>query len=208
MIRLFAPLLCLGLGLGLAAPAARAQELPALYAVTGVAAGDVLNIRATPDPDAAIVGTLPPDATGVEVVAVDGDWAVLNANDGTGYAALRFLQREDGPAWNALETPLACVGTEPFWSLGIDPATGTTTYQTPEMAAPLQSLLSETWPGTIWAPAAAFSLTDGLAVLQPGECSDGMSDRTYGIVADIFLRAINGDAGPTRLSGCCRIVAP
>jgi hypothetical protein len=35
------------------------------FAVRGVDAADVLNVRAAPDPASAIVGQLPPDATGV-----------------------------------------------------------------------------------------------------------------------------------------------
>jgi uncharacterized membrane protein len=177
----------------------RAQEYPAMFAVAGVAADDVLNIRERPDAGAPIIGTLGPDATEVEVLSIADGWAVVNAPELTGYVAARFLDREDGPEWNALETPLTCLGTEPFWSLSIDPEARTTSWRVPESETPDDAAIGQIWPGTPWARAAALSLSDGLAVLQPAECSDGMSDRTYGISVDIFLQG--GDQ--TRYSGCC-----
>lgn len=184
--------------------ALRAEEYPALHDVVGVAGNDVLNIRAAPDAGSAIIGTLAPTATGVEVVAVEDSWAVVNAEDGSGYAALRFLARSDAPYWSALETPLTCLGTEPFWSLEIDPAGNETRFQTPEDPTARIAPLGARWPALPWSASAAVGLPDGLAVLTPADCSDGMSDRRYGIAVDIFL------TGPerTRLSGCCRLQPP
>lgn len=189
--------------LWLGAVSASAQIFPALYAVTGVAEDDVLNVRQAPDAGSPILGILAPDATGVEVIAVSDGWALVNLGDGSGYASLSFLEREEVPEWNTLERPLTCLGTEPFWSLAIDPAAGTAAFSTPE--TPQQDLpISNSWRGSPWAPAAALQLPDGMAVLYPAECSDGMSDRSYGIVADLFL---NGQ-DRQRLSGCCLMVMP
>ncbi|RYI35013.1 MAG: peptide-binding protein [Acetobacteraceae bacterium] len=181
-----------------------AQVYPALHDVTGVAADDVLNIRSAPDAGATIIGTLPPDATGIEVVAVSGNWAVVNTDDGAGYAAIRYLSRAAGPDWNSLESPITCLGTEPFWSLKIDPQAGETRFQTPEDEAAQVAPLVASWPALPWSQTAAVGLPGGLAVLAPAECSDGMSDRRYGIAADLFLSV--PDQG--RLSGCCRLGAP
>jgi uncharacterized membrane protein len=200
LIRVIAILLCLTCPL-------RAEVYPALHDVTGVAAGDVLDILDLPSGDAQIIGTLAPDATGVEVVAVQDGWAVVNAEDRSGYVELGKLVRAAGPDWNALETPITCLGTEPFWSLRIDTVAGMAEYLTPEMPEPKQSAMTETWPGAPYAPAAAVGLPEGLAVLQPLECSDGMSERSYGIAVDIFLRG-QGNAERTRLSGCCRLSPP
>lgn len=189
---------------GLVLPVAAEEVLPALYRVVGVAAGDVLNIRARPDAGAPILGTLAPDATGVEVIAIAGGWASVNGPEQTGYVALRFLMREDLPAWNALQAPLTCFGTEPFWSLAIDPIAGTATMASPEDLDGQVAEISQTWPGAAWAPAAALALPEGMAVLYPAECSDGMSDRSYGIAVDLFLRTQDRP----RLSGCCLIDQP
>lgn len=180
----------------------RAEEYPALYAVTGVAANDVLNIRARPDAGAPILGELAPDAEGIEVLGRSGNWALVNTGEGTGYASLRFLAREPGPFWSALQTPLTCLGTEPFWSLEIDPAAGETRFLTPEDQTPAPAPITGLWPAGTGAASAAVGLPDGMAVLTGSACSDGMSDRGYGIAADLFLGLSGREE---RLSGCCRL---
>lgn len=183
----------------------RAEEFPALYAVTGVAANDVLNIRARPDAGAPILGALAPDADGVEVLGRSGNWALVNTGEGTGYASLRFLAREPGPAWSALQTPLTCLGTEPFWSLEIDPLAQETRFLTPEDQSPAPAPITGLWPAGPGTSGAGVGLPDGLAVLTGAACSDGMSDRGYGVAVDLFL----GRSGrEERLSGCCRLGAP
>lgn len=184
---------------------AQAQDFPALYAVTGVAADDVLNIRSRPDAGAPIIGVLAPDSTGVEVLGRSGNWALVSAGEGMGYASLRFLSREPGPSWAALEAPLTCIGTEPFWTLEIDPAAGSTRFSTPEAPDPAAKPIIGLWPAQPWARSAAVGLTDGLAVLTGAECSDGMSDRSYGIAVDIF-RTLSGRE--IRLAGCCSLGRP
>jgi uncharacterized membrane protein len=197
LIRLALILLWLGAPL-------RADIYPALHDVTGVAADDVLNLHETPDASAPVIGTLAPDAMGVEVILVENGWALVNAEERAGYAELRYLARQPGADWNALGAPLACLGTEPFWSLQIDPAAGQTRFQTPEDPAPRISPIGRSWPGLPWTQVAAVELPDGLAVLMPADCSDGMSEQSYGIAVDIFLHL---DGAP-RLSGCCRLGPP
>ncbi len=197
MIR--AGLLLLALALPL-----RAEVLPALHDVTGVAADDVLNIRAAPDAAAEVIGTLTPDETAVEVISVTEGWALVNTGEGSGYASMRFLTRQDGPDWNALQTPLTCVGTEPFWSLKIDPDVGTANMVTPDDLDGYSMEINQTWRAEPGAPAAALSVPEGLIVLRPAECSDGMSERRFGIAVDVFLTRPD----KLRLSGCCRLGQP
>lgn len=192
------------LGLLLMSAPLSAQEVPGLYFVTGVAAGDVLNIRQSPDAAAPIIGSLAPDATGVEVTSLGDGWALVNTGEGSGYASAEFLTRQDGPPWFALQTPLRCLGTEPFWSFTLDPAAGEVSFSMPDAPAPQAIPISETWPGEIWAPAAAVALPDGLAVFSPGYCSDGMSELSYGISLDIFLQGTDR----RRFSGCCTLEVP
>ncbi len=182
----------------------RADVYPALHDVSGVGADDVLNIREQPDAKSSIIGTLAADASGVEVIAVSGGWALVNTDEGSGYVALRYLTRSAAADWNALQYPVSCLGTEPFWSLDVDPVAGIIRFQTPEDEEPLLSPIAQTWPALPWAPSVAVALSDGMVVLAPADCSDGMSDRRYGISADIFLQ----DGDRQRLSGCCRIAAP
>jgi uncharacterized membrane protein len=183
----------------LAAPVG-AETLPALFRVTGVAAGDVLNIRAEPSAGAAILGGLPPDAAGVEVVAERGGWGLVSTGEGAGWVKLSFLARQPDEDWFALTQPLRCLGTEPFWSLGVEPATRVAVFSTPE-AGDAFTTLTTLWPGEDWWQEAAFALPDGFATLTGGECSDGMSDRAFGIAIKLYRM---GDA-PAVLQGCCSL---
>jgi hypothetical protein len=93
-------ILSLILALLVAMPAA-AQDLPALFRVTGVAANDVLNIRAEPSARAAIIGSFRPDAGGIEVVALsaDGRWGLVNSGEQAGWSSMRYLMHQGGPGW-------------------------------------------------------------------------------------------------------------
>lgn len=179
---------------------AMADVYPALHQVTGVAASDVLNIRVEPVATAAIVGTLPPDAAGVEVVAVQDGWGLVNAGESAGWVKLSFLARQPGDEWFALTQPLRCHGTEPFWSLGLEPVAGVGVFSTPD-AGDRFVTLSTLWPGQDWRQAAAAALPDGFATLTAASCNDGMSDRRFGIAIDLYL---TGEA-PAVLQGCCSL---
>lgn len=189
------------------------ETLPALYRVSGVPADDVLNLRDAPDAGAAQQGSLPPDATGVEVVALsqDGKWARVNLGEGAGWVARRFLTREAGPDWLSLDRPMTCFGTEPFWSLAYDPARRNMTLaQMGDENGPLGlwidwHLTSASRPGQIgWkidGPARS-----GFATLTAEACGDGMSDRAYGISVSFFLNpAQESGAAPLALAGCCSL---
>lgn len=176
-----------------------AQDLPARYDVTGVGADDVLNVRAAPTASAQKLGALDHDRTGVEVIAVEGGWGRVSIGDGSGWASLRYLARIPGQWAGGLPDPRSCFGTEPFWALMI--ADDTLSLQRPD-AADLD--------GAINRRATSANRTDRYLisgeldgaradlVLGRAECSDGMSDRLYGLTADLLF----GDA---LMSGCCSV---
>lgn len=189
-------------------PADATQEyvLPTLFDVTGVDAHDVLNVRAAPRADAEIVGTLAPEARRVEVVAHDasGRWGQVNIDGRGGWASLHYLAyRTD--VWEAGELPphFSCTGTEPFWSLNVDG--GTLTYATPEGGA-AYSIAAVEGTGVFRDPRRAIVARNEdqrlTAVVVPAACSDGMSDRAYGLDATLVL---DGDAGLRLLHGCCSV---
>ncbi len=184
-----------------------AQSLPALYDVTGVASNDVLNIRAKADAGAALRGSLPPDATAVEVVALspDGAWGQVNTAEATGWVALRFLHRQDRPDWFALQSSLVCSGTEPFWTLYLDPKSAH--INTPDEEGP-ELDLPAIWPGSTHNQTTAVQYAsedaNGVAVLRGQACSDGMSDQSFGISVDLFQAASPGHPAQT-LHGCCNL---
>ncbi|MBF9029351.1 SH3 domain-containing protein [Rhodobacterales bacterium HKCCE3408] len=189
----------------LAAPAA-AQDLPALYDVTGVASDDALNVRSGPGTEFDVIGTLAPGATGVEAVAADPDsgWLQVSMGEMSGWASPAFLTRT-GPDWDAgLPASYTCSGTEPFWSLVTGP--GEANLGGPAFTV----LLRPSWSGTaagrlpyefgaIWTSGSRMGLS---GVIRREECSDGMSDRVYGMSV-VLIR--HDTPAPQALSGCCTL---
>lgn len=183
-------------------PAHATQEyiLPTLFDVTGVADDDVLNIREDPSAEAAIIGTLAPDQTHVEVIEERKGWARVNSAERTGLVSTRFLTyRTD--VWEAEKLPasFACLGTEPFWGLKVRQSQAV--LDGPDMddtPRPLKAVLS----GDLYRDPTRAILAEGLtASVVPQLCSDGMSDRLYGLRANVILQ---GDS-PRLLQGCCTI---
>ncbi|MCA0920327.1 SH3 domain-containing protein [Pseudooceanicola nanhaiensis] len=186
-----------------------AQEgFPALYDVSGVAANDVLNMRAAPDPSAPIVGTLAPDATGIEAVQADADsgWLRVNSGETAGWASPAYLTRQPGQPDGTQPALTRCFGTEPFWSLM--PAGAGWTFQQAGGAA---TFLPSGWQGTAAGRSDRYATillagkgadVAGTIVVGRDICSDGMSDRLYGLTVDMIL---TGDLGPAHYAGCCSI---
>lgn len=186
----------------LAAPAFATQDgWPAIYDVTGVTEGDVLNIRERPDASSAIVGQLAPGMT-VEVIRPNDrqTWGRVNEGERPGWVSLRYMTRRPGQWDGAFPEVASCFGTEPFWSLL---RTGDAiTFSTPDASAAL----------TITARSGSENRRDSfhmiaegadgpaVAFLRTEACSDGMSDREFGISVQLLLGL---GAGARQLSGCC-----
>lgn len=178
--------------------------VPDLFDVTGVAANDALNVRSAPDADSEIIGGLDPDATGVEITAIQGGWGLVNQGERSGWTAMRFLARQGG-TWTAGAVPptLVCFGTEPFWSLGYED--DDMVWSSPDETKWMETAeaLGGAIPGDVRRGlVAAGDGTDIHAIIAPGACSDGMSDRAFGLTAAIIL---DDGAGPRLLHGCCSI---
>lgn len=189
----------------LAAPVALAQDLPGLFDVTGVAAGDVLNIRAEPSAASPILSALPPDARGVEVIATspDGRWGQVALPEGGGWVNLRFLASGAYPAWDAPGRPLSCAGTEPFWSSRLNDPPGTLLLRQMD-GLPQAFAISGSAPAAgrvgILGLTLGSSAGTGFALVRAEGCSDGMSDRPWGLSVVLFPPGPPGSPG---LAGCC-----
>lgn len=188
--------------LTVAAPVFAQGDYPALYDVTGVTAGDVLNIRSGPSATAPVIGMFQPNETGIEVIATDpgGSWGQVNTGEMAGWTSLRYLNRQDGNPDYAFAQNLQCFGTEPFWSLDLMQGQGATLAF---LGEPDQSL-----------PAGLLNISENrrdrfvtglgakaLVVVSRGACSDGMSDRQYGLSVDLVIL----EPGIRLLSGCCSL---
>ena len=208
MIKLFWVLLiCLGPAL------AHAQSYPALFEVQDVAHDDVLNIRTTPSASASIVGTLAPSQRNIEVVQLNetGNWGRVNSGESSGWVSMRYLHLAVQHPWHSPQQPKTCYGTEPFWSLDL---AGDIIFSGPDQDDIVYTLKN-------WAASAnhtghfGFEAGDGFSVLSPpsstrqlngvlhaANCSDGMSDRTFGISIDILIK--DGQS-LSMISGCCSL---
>jgi uncharacterized membrane protein len=194
--------LALLLWAALAAPALATQDgWPAIHDVTGVAADDVLNIRERPDASSPIVGSLSP-GDAVEVIRPNDrlTWGLVNAGERSGWVSLRYLQRRPGQWDGAFPEVAACFGTEPFWSLARKG--DLLTFSTPDTSAGYAITARS---GSENRRDSFHMIADGadgpaVAILETEACSDGMSDREFGISVQLLLGL---GAGARQLSGCC-----
>lgn len=179
--------------------AAQAQELPARFSVAGVAANDVLNVRAGPSARTEILDRLAPDQAHVEVVRLSGDrkWGMVAIPGANGWVSMRYLAAESLPV-DRMPRPMTCMGTEPFWSLGF--TGGGATWREPGVEQPI-TITSESVTPHGWRVALRSASQAGWDVdIRRGECSDGMSDRLFGFTTTIS----QASAGPIHM-GCCTL---
>ena len=80
-------------------------------------------------------------------------------------------------------------------------------FSTPD-AADLGLDLISVWSGEDWHPVAGMTFAadeaSGMAVIRAEACSDGMSDRAFGLAIDLFLSG-KGGADSRALRGCCAL---
>ncbi|GAB5438674.1 COG3650 family protein [Falsiruegeria mediterranea] len=179
-----------------------AVTLPQLHDVTGVASDDVLNVRQEAGASSDKVAELAHDATNVEVVdrSPDGKWGLVNSGEVSGWVSLRYLAPHAENPDVPIGRTLSCSGTEPFWSLEIEQGhqarfDGLGLQAVSMTADILQQARGRT---------DRFSLTVGLsgvAMVRAQQCSDGMSDRAYGLDVDYLHQ------DGVLYSGCCNLVA-
>lgn len=182
-------------------------RLPAVYTVTGVASGDTLNVRETPNAGSADIGDLYPGQL-VEITALDqtNRWARIIWAERNGWISTQFLK----PAlvvsdpFSGMPLTMNCGGTEPFWSADILPP-GDFAFSTMGGMSILEPIESTTRSANTGEYAYAFSTSSFTVILRRDACNDGMSDRDYGWSLDMV------DHRNDRLrlgSGCCSMTLP
>jgi uncharacterized membrane protein len=186
------------------ASAAAAQTIPDLFRVPG----DAVSIHAENTETSEVVGTLPAGASGVEVISHGGDWGEVNAGEVTGWVALKDLENEGAAPWHQLQGSLRCLGTEPFWDATLSPDTSTMLLKGLDAPGMMLNIAQSVSPMDVVLPSLGIAFgapgETGFAVLRPENCSDGMSERIYGLSAVFFV----GKPGAmTGLSGCCTMAA-
>ena len=171
------------------------SAMAANYEVTGVARGDVLNVRLAPRASAPKVGEYRPHDGGIKIFDRRGGWVLVgraNAPRPDGWVKAIFLRLAG--AGRRVPLPLKCLGTEPFWSLTINSATRAT-YDDPE--TPRRGYRVSRF---VRSGADATLRLDGTGrvAIAADRCSDGMSDNEYPYSTRVRL------PGGRTLDGCCR----
>ena len=194
MIRAFIIALWLG-------SAASAQTFPASYAVTDVAANDVLNIREQPSADAAIIGSFAPNAARIEVVDLSDDrrWGKVGIQEVNGWVSMRYLRRT--MTNTALPVPMFCFGTEPFWGLSLTETTNKFSLAG-EPSVKLTRTATKIMDGTYVIEFSEILPVDRIAVITRQSCNDSMRDREFGFRFDLYNHDIVGGG---QFSGCCTL---
>ena len=198
MTRLFATLL-----LVLWPALVTAQMLPASFSVKGVAANDVLNIRAEPSAKSDIIGEIGPYDLNIEVLEVssDGKWGKIGVPEGNGWVSMAFLDLIEPTDPHLVQRPLSCFGTEPFWSVSLY-ARGAE-YNSPDTGAVPMAVTHE----AVASEGFLLQLEEGPTlnrtfIVSREICSDGMSDRSFGFATRMFTEAPDGNSS---LQGCCTL---
>ncbi|MEM8731305.1 MAG: SH3 domain-containing protein [Pseudomonadota bacterium] len=185
----------------LTGPSMAEPLFPKLYDVVGVASDDVLNLRAGPASSADIVGALPPDTTGVEVVAKSENdfWLQVAQPENMAWAAAGYLKVHPTDPDVLFTRKLSCGGVEPSWTLSVTQGDGAVLSRMDLDDIDLPAGLVRESPNM----ADRYFLDLGenhAALLAAQSCSDTMSDRIYGLSISLVV-------DPSKsLSGCCALV--
>ncbi len=186
------------------APLLAQPLLPALMVVTDVAANDTLNVRAEPRGSSRDIGDLF-NGERVEITALNGSgtWARIPWTGGDGWISMRYLRpvnRPEDPD-SGMPLDLTCSGTEPFWLAAFRPDRHLVIANLDGPDTVL-SIDATTNSRNTYISTFAFKAGDYTGLLRRAECSDGMSDTTYGWA----LELIGYSSGNLNLiSGCCSV---
>lgn len=174
-------------------------------AVTRVADDDVLNMRAEPTAKAAVVYSIPYDATNLLRLDIRKGWVKVHYSGHNGWIYDKYV-KESAPvsALNVFGGELFCVGTEPHWNL----ETQKQIVRLSELDDDTSLLISsnfrnsvnrtDTWLVSLSTPERERLLNQ--AIIQKQVCSDGMSEEDYPYTIQLLTTY------HTKLmSGCCKL---
>ena len=172
-------------------------EAPELV-VINVAQNDLLNMRAEPDANAPIVGTLAPDTGNIHVTAQSAetpDWIYIEVGGLEGWVNAAYLGYST--FYEPLPIRLHCSGAEPFWGMNLSYSRADVSFafRDEDFQTGFDAPISPLNRTNIWLRT-RFNLETDFILLEAGTCSDGMSERAYGYS---LLAKLDGNL----LGGCC-----
>ncbi len=178
-----------------------------VYRVINVDMVDTLNVRASANPVSAILTELDHDAQMLEILEEENGWGRIIVDGLEGWVAMAYLAPMPRPTAGEAAAPggFICAGTEPFWGLSLGTSGAVEFYDGLTLGEALASRISDgrTASGRFYPYAYQIEgEASGLAIIDRAECSDGMSDLTYGWRA--YLNIHDRENGTRLLEGCCR----
>ena len=172
------------------------------YGVTGVAATDTLAMRAAPDANATIVGTIPHNGEGIVATGgtTPGGWSEVAYQGKRGWVNARFLGIGNDPA-TRLPALLECLGAEPFWRITLSPgaARAELLFSEREYNYRLTHAASAMGRPGIWSIKGSDGQTEISLTVQRESCSDSMSDIDYPYSSVALVPPV-----AEMIVGCCR----
>lgn len=168
--------------------------------MTGVSADDVLNIRAQPTAASEIIGEFAPDIANVEVLRQQDGWGYVGAGERSGWVSMRYLVPNPTIA-GELPRPMACYGTEPFWTLSFGP-TDTLLDALGEGPRSLDINRESVAYNGFLLDMTESETVSRTVIIDTLPCNDGMSDRDFGMSIKMFTQSTEGSAV---LGGCCTL---
>lgn len=176
------------------------------YSVYNVRPGDTLNMRLQPNPGAPVVQAIPHDGVGIMLTGRNaaGGWVEAFWRRKRGWVNGRFLGI-GGAGRFQLPAFLDCLGTEPFWSIGLAPgyARAELMFAERRFSFRLTGAQNAMARPNIWhIRASARPRGEMSLIIQNQSCSDGMSDNSYPYAVVALIRGYNP------IAGCCRPAPP
>lgn len=180
------------------------------YQLTGLAEGEVLNVRSGPSTEYDIIGKLKMNNDAFEILERDPEheWGRILWQDREGWVFLEYVQQVSPDMVPASNIPikLHCSGAEPYWDYTVTSTTEVSfkiLFDDFEANTTIESVLesanSANIPTALVATGKDLKLT---AVLDPQQCQDGTTQRLFGWSIDLLVER---DNNKQLYSGCCSL---
>lgn len=189
---------------------ANEPEFARFYQLTGIASGDVLNVRSGPSTRNRVIGKLTHDAGTLEILERDPEhqWGRIVWEGGMGWVFLEFVSPVSPEMVPSSDIPinLHCSGADPYWDYSVISETEVMfkvlfddSAENTKIQTVVESANSANEPTALIAQTEDIKLT---ALLDTQLCEDVATGRRYGWSIDLLVEQ---QGAPKLFSGCCSL---